>query len=45
MDNVIISPHMGAQTVEALRRILETSIENINNFVAGTPSNLVVKKG
>lgn len=44
MDNVIITPHMGAQTVEALRRILETSIENIKNFIAGKPSNVVVKK-
>ncbi len=44
MDNVIITPHMGAQTTEALRRILETSIENIKNFIAGTPSNIVVKK-
>lgn len=44
MDNVIITPHMGAQTVEALRRILETSIDNIKNYIAGTPSNIVVKK-
>ena len=44
MDNVIITPHMGAQTTEALRRILITSIDNIKNFVAGKPTNIVVKK-
>lgn len=44
MDNVILTPHMGAQTTEALRRILETSIDNIKKFIEGTPQNLVVKK-
>jgi D-lactate dehydrogenase len=44
MDNVIISPHMGAQTTEALRRILITSIDNIKQFIAGTPSNVVKPK-
>jgi D-lactate dehydrogenase len=44
MDNVIITPHMGAQTTEALRRILETSIDNIKKFIEGTPQNLVEKK-
>lgn len=44
MDNVIITPHMGAQTVEALRRILETSLENIKQFIDGSPQNLVEKK-
>jgi D-lactate dehydrogenase len=44
MDNVLITPHMGAQTTEALRRILETSVDNIKKFIAGTPQNLVEKK-
>lgn len=45
MENVIITPHMGAQTTEALRRILDTTIENFNNFIAGKPVNVVQSKG
>lgn len=44
MENVIITPHMGAQTTEALKRILDTTLENISNFAAGAPSNLVQPK-
>jgi D-lactate dehydrogenase len=44
MDNVIITPHMGAQTSEALKRILDTTIENIEAFAKGAPVNVVVQK-
>jgi len=44
MENVVITPHMGAQTSEAIRRILETTITNIQAFVAGKPENVVEVK-
>ena len=44
MDNVIITPHMAAQTTEALKRILDTTVENIKAFAAGNPVNLVKQK-
>lgn len=44
MDNVIITPHIGAQTSEAIRRILDTTAENILAFVSGKPQNLIGQK-
>lgn len=44
MENVVITPHMGAQTSEAIRRILETTITNIQAFAAGKPENVVEPK-
>lgn len=41
MPNVIITPHNAFNTHEALKRILTTSIENIKNFLAGNPINIV----
>lgn len=38
---VIVTPHMAFNTTEAVERILHTTIENIQQFGAGTPSNLV----
>ena len=32
MDNVIITPHNAFNTWEALRRILDTTVENIKGF-------------
>ncbi len=32
MENVIITPHMAFDSVEAVERIMDTTIENINNF-------------
>ena len=42
-DNVIITPHMGFYSREALRRILDTTIENILAFERGEPQNVVTK--
>jgi len=39
MDNVIMTPHNAFNTKEALIRILDTTILNINSFVAGAPQN------
>ncbi len=41
LDNVIVSPHNAFNTEEALQNLLATSIENINNFLKGSPINLV----
>jgi len=41
MDNVIITPHNAFNTEEALKRILDTTIGNIQAFAQGKPGNLV----
>ena len=38
---VIVTPHCAFNTTEAVERILDTTIENIRNFGAGTPANTV----
>lgn len=40
-DRVILSPHNAFNTLEALERILVTSIENIKAFFVGDPQNIV----
>ncbi len=41
MPNVIITPHNAFNTAEALRRILDTTIENIQGYKKGRIINLV----
>lgn len=41
---VIITPHNAFNTREAITRILDTSLGNLESFQAGAPTNLVVKK-
>ena len=41
MDNVIITPHNAFNTTEAVGRIVDTSIENIEAYKKGKPINLV----
>jgi D-lactate dehydrogenase len=36
-ENVIYTPHMAFYSYEAVQRILETTAENIQGFLAGTP--------
>jgi glycerate dehydrogenase len=43
MKQCIITPHTAWLSVEARRRILNTTVENIKSFLAGTPQNLVTK--
>lgn len=38
---VVVTPHVAFNTTEAIRRILDTTIENIKSFVAGSPTNIV----
>lgn len=40
--NVVVTPHIAYDTQEALRRILTTTLENIDAFAAGAPKNLVL---
>ncbi len=41
---VIVTPHLAFNTTEAVERILDTTIENIRNFQAGTLKNVVFKE-
>ena len=40
-DNVVITPHIGFNSMEAVERIMTTTLENLNAYLAGTPQNLV----
>ncbi|MFA5052742.1 MAG: NAD(P)-dependent oxidoreductase [Parcubacteria group bacterium] len=44
MDNVIITPHNAFNSEEGVMRIMNTTVENIDSFVAGTPQNEVKAK-
>lgn len=39
--NVLITPHVAYNTVEARRRIIDTTIDNIRGFIEGRPRNIV----
>jgi glycerate dehydrogenase len=41
LKNCLITPHIAWVTLEARRRIMETTINNIRNAFAGTPTNVV----
>ncbi len=41
MDNVLVTPHNAFNTREAIVRILDTTIENIQNFAQNKPINAV----
>jgi D-lactate dehydrogenase len=38
---VIVTPHNAYNTVDAVQRIIETTIENIEAFTSGAPQNVV----
>ena len=42
---VIVTPHIGFYSGEALERILFTTVQNIRAFLAGHPHNVVVRAG
>jgi D-lactate dehydrogenase len=42
MDNVIITPHNAYNTIEAVNRIVEITIDNIQSFSNNTPNNCVI---
>lgn len=39
---VIVTPHLAFNTIEAVTRIVDTTIGNIKNFSAGSPTNIVI---
>lgn len=39
--DVVITPHIAFNSEEALRRILDTTVENVRAFLSGEPRNLV----
>lgn len=41
MKNVVVTPHSAFNTREAVQRIAETTVENIQAFAEGQPQNLV----
>jgi len=43
-DNVVFTPHIGYYSVEALNRILDTTIVNIHGFAEGKILNSVIKE-
>ena len=45
LDNVVITPHSGGVTPEALEAGLQLSVDNIWSFLAGKPANVVVAPG
>ncbi len=40
-ENVIMTPHIAFDSVEAVERILQTTVDNISSFATGSPANLV----
>jgi D-lactate dehydrogenase len=40
-ENVVITPHIAFNSREAFQRILDTTVSNIQAFLAGAPENLV----
>ncbi|MEJ2478154.1 MAG: hypothetical protein P8Y40_11780 [Desulfobacterales bacterium] len=40
---MIITPHIGFNTHEAVERLLNSSVENIIAFIEENPKNLVIK--
>lgn len=43
MRNVVVTPHSAFNTREAVRRILDTTVENIRAYVRGQPGNVIVE--
>ena len=41
LPNVIVTPHNAFNTIEALRRILDTTLDNIRGLIAGLPVNII----
>jgi D-3-phosphoglycerate dehydrogenase len=41
LPNVVLSPHQGYNTPQSLERMLDVVVANIENYLSGTPSNIV----
>ena len=40
-EDVVITPHNAFNSIEALHRILDTTVENISSFLRGKKVNVV----
>jgi D-3-phosphoglycerate dehydrogenase len=40
LDNTVLSPHVGFQTVEAVKRCTDICIDNVTKFLDGRPQNI-----
>ena len=43
LDNCILTPHIGWRRQETRQRLLDMTIDNIENYIEGNPSNVVNK--
>lgn len=43
-DNCYITPHIAWATLASRKRLMSIAVENIKNYLAGTPQNVVPKK-
>lgn len=41
LDNVVLSPHTGWTTAEVFERFVSTAIENVENYLAGHPTEML----
>ena len=41
LDNIILTPHMGFHTTEALKRKTDICLANVQAFINGHPQNVV----
>jgi len=41
LPNLIVTPHVAWASQEAINRLFDILVDNINRFVAGNPQNLV----
>ena len=41
MENVLLTPHMGWKGLETRQRLVSILADNIKNFLAGNPKNVV----
>ena len=39
--DIVFTPHIGFDSVEAVERILNTTVENLKNYRRGTPQNII----
>jgi lactate dehydrogenase-like 2-hydroxyacid dehydrogenase len=42
LDNVVLSPHNAGQTAEVIRDGLLRAVQNVENFLSGKPTDVVV---
>ena len=45
LDNVILTPHIGWQRLEARQRVVDMCVENIDGFLRGEPCNIDMDTG